>query len=99
MNLHDLPAGFDDPVEALLGFHRRIERQLGTLCQLPGKLEADGVDAQATADAASLLEFFSAAIAIHHADEEELMPMLEMRMADAAERGMQARRTRKYRFQ
>jgi hypothetical protein len=36
---------------------------------------------------------------IHHADEEALMPLLEMRIASAAERGMQARRTRKYRFQ
>jgi hemerythrin-like domain-containing protein len=86
MNLLDLPPGLDDPVVALLGFHRRIERQLATLGQLPGYLEVRGIDAHATADAASILEFFSGPLAIHHADEEELLPMLEMRIANAAER-------------
>jgi len=81
MNLLDLPQGYDDPVAALLGFHRRIERQLSTLVQLPSRLQARGVDSHSTADAASLLAFFSGALAIHHADEEELMPVLEMRSA------------------
>jgi hypothetical protein len=85
MNLLDLPRGYDDPVAALIGFHRRIERQLAALEQLPSNLEARGIDAQSAAHAASILEFFSCALAIHHADEEELMPMLEMR-AGAAER-------------
>jgi hemerythrin-like domain-containing protein len=83
MNLLDLPHGLDDPVAALLGFHRRIERQLAALGQLPSHLEIHGVDARSTADAASILEFFSCALAIHHADEEELMPVLEMRISGA----------------
>ena len=86
MNLLDLPQGYDDPVAALLGFHRRIERQLSALGQLPSNLEAHGIDAHSTAAAAAILEFFSGALAIHHADEEELMPILETRTA-AAERG------------
>jgi hypothetical protein len=86
MNLLDLPQGYDDPVVALLGFHRRIERQLSALGQLPSHLEAHGSDAHSTAAAASILEFFSGALAIHHADEEALMPMLETRISDAVER-------------
>jgi hemerythrin-like domain-containing protein len=86
MNLLDLPVGFDDPIAALLGFHRRIERQLAILGQLPGNLEARGIDAHSTADAAAILDFFSGPLAIHHADEEALMPILEMRIASAAER-------------
>jgi hemerythrin-like domain-containing protein len=86
MNLHDLPPGFDDPVEALLGFHRRIERQLATIGQLPIYLEVRGIDAEASASAATLVAFFSDALEVHHADEEELLPMLEMRMTVQRER-------------
>jgi hemerythrin-like domain-containing protein len=86
MNLLDLPRGCHDPVATLLGFHRRIERQLAALGQLPGNLEARGIDAHSIADAVSILEFFAGPLAIHHADEEELMPMLEARIANAAER-------------
>ena len=86
MNLHDLPPGFDDPVEALLGFHRRIERQLAAIGQLPAHLEMRGTDAEASAAAATLLAFFSDALDLHHADEDELLPMLEARMIDACER-------------
>jgi hemerythrin-like domain-containing protein len=86
MNLHDLPPGFDDPVEALLGFHRRIERQLAAIGLLPTHLEVRGMDAEASAAAATLVAFFSDALEIHHADEDELLPLLEARTAEAAER-------------
>jgi hemerythrin-like domain-containing protein len=83
MNLLDLPHGFDDPVAAMLGFHRRIERQLAALGQLPSHLDEHGIDARSTTDAASILEFFSCALATHHADEEELLPVLETRIHGA----------------
>jgi hemerythrin-like domain-containing protein len=86
MNPHDLPPGFDDPVEALLGFHRRIERALAALGKLPCDLEVNGMDAQSTAAAASIIDFFSSALAIHHADEDELLPMLELRTAQSPQR-------------
>ena len=86
MRIHDLPPGFDDPVEALLGFHRRIERHLGTLGKIATHLEVRGPDAEASAMAATVLDFFTGAIVLHHADEEDLMPILEMRLA-ATEQG------------
>ncbi len=86
MNLHDLPPGFDDPVEALLGFHRRIERQLAAIGLLPTHLEIRGMDAEASASAATLVAFFSGALEIHHADEDALLPMLEARTIEARER-------------
>ena len=86
MNLHDLPPGFDDPVEALLGFHRRIERQLAAFGLLPTQLEIRGADAGTSASAATLVAFFGDAVEIHHADEEELLPMLEVRTLQAPER-------------
>ena len=81
MRLDDLPPGFDDPVDALLGFHRRIERQLATLGRISYHLEMHGLDAEGSAMAARVLEFFTASLAVHHADEESLFPMLEMRVA------------------
>lgn len=86
MNLNDLPPGYDDPLDALLGFHRRIERQLASLGRLPCHLETRGIDAESSAAAAAILAFFSADLALHHADEEQLLPMLDMRIAGAAER-------------
>jgi hemerythrin-like domain-containing protein len=86
MNLHDLPPGFDDPVDALLGFHRRIERQLAALGNLACHLEVHGADAESTASAASIVDFFTSAVVVHHADEEELLPMLEMRIVNPRER-------------
>ncbi len=84
MRLHDLPPGFDDPVEALLGFHRRIERQLAALSRIPGYVESHGVDAECSAMAASALDFFTTALAVHHADEEDLLPLLEARLEAGA---------------
>jgi hemerythrin-like domain-containing protein len=83
MNLLDLAPGLDDPVDALLGFHRRIERQLAALGRLPSDLEMHGVDARSSATAASILDFFSHSLVVHHADEEALLPMLEMRATQA----------------
>lgn len=84
-------AGFsgpvEDPIESLLGFHRRIEKHLGTLGGLPGHLECDGVDARASAAAASVVSFFETSLPLHHADEEsDLLPLLEQRIGMAVER-------------
>lgn len=94
MRLHDLPPGFDDPVDALLGFHRRIERQLATLVRIPGYLETRGMDAEGSAMAAGAIEFFSNSLAVHHADEEDLLPLLEMRVAAEQRDAVGALRTR-----
>jgi len=80
MRIHDLPPGFDDPVDALLGFHRRIERQLAALCALQVAIEARGLDAEGSAVASASLDFFSHSLALHHADEEDLLPLLEQRL-------------------
>jgi len=80
MNLHDLSFGFHDPVDALLGFHRRIERALAGVGSLPARLEAHGIDAETSAAAAAAVTFFSDAIALHHADEGELLALLDARL-------------------
>lgn len=87
MNLHDLPGAIEDPVESLLGFHRRIERQLAALCRLPVHLEVHGVDPGASAAAAAIASFFTSAVPQHHADEErELLPLIDLRLGNTAER-------------
>jgi len=86
MKLDDLPPGFDEPVDALLGFHRRIERQLAALGRLPARIEAGGLDAEASALAGSALEFFTGSIALHHADEEDLLPLLDLRAVSTERR-------------
>jgi hemerythrin-like domain-containing protein len=81
MNLHDLPAGVEDPIDALMLFHRRIERQLASLGRLPAQIEVRGLEPQAVADAGAILACFGAAAVQHHAAEErELLPMLERRI-------------------
>lgn len=94
MRLQDLPPGFDDPVEALLGFHRRIERQLAALGRIPIHLESHGVDAECSALAATALDFFTSAIDLHHADEEDLLPLLEARLAGEPRDEVRALRVR-----
>ncbi|HEX4332795.1 MAG TPA: hemerythrin domain-containing protein [Usitatibacter sp.] len=79
MKLDDLPPGFDEPVDALLGFHRRIERQLAALGRLPAHIESRGMDAESSAFAGAALEFFTESIALHHADEEDLLPLMDAR--------------------
>lgn len=87
MHLRDLPPGLDDPVDGLLAFHRRLERDLASLGRLPMHLECSGMDVAASAAAARLLHGLGAAAALHHAlEEHELMPMLERRIARPAER-------------
>lgn len=86
MNLRDLPA-LDDPIDALFGFHRRLERDLAALGRLPTYLECFGLDVAASAAAAGLLHGLGAAAALHHAQEEhELMPLLQRRIACPGER-------------
>jgi hemerythrin-like domain-containing protein len=94
MRLHDLPPGFDDPVDALLGFHRRIERQLAALSRIPAHLDSRGVDAECSAMAAGALDFFTSALSLHHCDEEDLLPLLEMRLANEERDDIRALRAR-----
>jgi pyridoxamine 5'-phosphate oxidase len=84
--LFDTPAGFDDPLEMLLGCHRRIERQLETLRRLGEHLDRKGVDADASGAAQAVLNYFGRAAAHHHQDEEaDLLPLLEARISEAGE--------------
>ena len=85
--LFHAPAGFDDPLEMLLGCHRRIERQLETLKGLRAHVAAKGVDAEASVAAQSLLRYFMKAAMSHHEDEEDdLFPLLERRIDDPVEK-------------
>jgi hemerythrin-like domain-containing protein len=85
--LFDTPAGFDDPLEMLLGCHRRIERQLETLKRLRTHVGSRGVDAEASSAAQAILKYFLGAAPNHHADEElDLFPLLEQRITDPGER-------------
>lgn len=80
------PAGFDDPLEMLLGCHRRIEKQLETLKRLRAHLDTKGIDAEASAAAEAVLRYFRKAAVDHHADEEQdVFPLIEQRIAEADE--------------
>jgi pyridoxamine 5'-phosphate oxidase len=51
-------------------------------------LEVFGIDAVASASAGSILQFFSQALPLHHADEErDLLPMIKQRAAGRGELG------------
>ena len=77
----------DDPVERLLGFHRRIERNLALLGRLPAHIELNGMDADASAMAAAILDCFGPEMARHMDDEErDLLPLLERRVVLPRER-------------
>lgn len=85
--LFETPAGFDDPLEMLLGCHRRIERQLETLKRLRLHLEERGVDPEASTAAQSILKYFAKSALNHHDDEEkDVFPLLEARVADPGEK-------------
>jgi hypothetical protein len=87
MTLRDAPTDIVHPIESLLGFHRRIERHLAALCRLPVHIEVNGLDVQVSATAASIVEFFSVALPLHHADEEhDLLPLLDQRILAGPER-------------
>ena len=86
-HLFDAPAGFDEPLEMLLGCHRRIEKQLETLKRLRAHLDTRAVDAEATLAAQNVLRYFTSAASNHHADEElDLFPLLESRIDDPGEK-------------
>lgn len=86
-HLFDAPAGFDDPLEMLLGCHRRIERQLEALKRLRAHMASKGVDAEASTAAQSLLRYFTKAATSHHEDEEhDLFPLLDKRIDDPGDR-------------
>ncbi len=86
LSLFDTPAGFDDPLEMLVGCHRRIEKQLQTMKRLREHLQSKGVDAEATSAAEAILRYFGTAAVHHHEDEEkDLFPLLERRIDDAQE--------------
>jgi hemerythrin-like domain-containing protein len=86
-HLFEAPAGFDEPLEMLLGCHRRIEKQLETLKRLRTYLDGHAVDAEASLAAQNVLRYFTSAALNHHADEEEdLFPLLEARIDDGGEK-------------
>ena len=67
-----------DPFEALLSFHRRMERQLASLAALPAVIDAYGMNPEACATAAILLHCFDTECARRHSQQErELWPALE----------------------
>jgi len=66
----DTPAGFDDPVAMWMGCHRRIEKQLKTLSKLCAHVAGEGVDAEASSAAQSILRYFEKSGAHHHEDED-----------------------------
>lgn len=79
-------AGFDDPLETLLGCHRRIQKQLALLRSLANDVRQHGASAEASSAALALLEYFSRAAVHHHMDEErDLFPLLESRITDPGE--------------
>ena len=86
-HLFETPAGFDEPLEMLLGCHRRIEKQLETLKRLRSHLATRPVDAEASIAAQNVLRYFTSAALNHHADEEQdLFPLLDSRIDDAGEK-------------
>src|SRR5947209_3824466 len=86
-HLFDAPAGYDEPLEMLLGCHRRIEKQLDTLKRLRTYLDGHAVDAEASLAAQNVLRYFTSAALNHHADEEQdLFPLLESRIDDGGEK-------------
>jgi pyridoxamine 5'-phosphate oxidase len=82
MNLYDLPPGYDDPVDWLLGFHRRMERQLAALGRLHAELDAYGIGPHAARTAQGILECLGHGARLHHADEEhDLLPLVDRRLS------------------
>lgn len=86
MNLHDAPAGFDDPIGMWMGCHRRIEKQLKTLSKLPSHLADKGMDAEASNAAQAIIRYFEKAASHHHEDEDlDLFPLLDKRITDGGD--------------
>jgi len=69
--------GFDHPVGLLTDCHRRVERFLGVLVELGGKLEGSQLDESQRQSLSTALRYFREAAPKHTADEEEsLFPRL-----------------------
>lgn len=85
MNLIDLPQDADDSLQSLLGFHRRIERQLAELARLAARLDVEDIDVPAMAMAESLLAFFGDALGLHHDDEDDVVAIVLARARKSAE--------------
>jgi pyridoxamine 5'-phosphate oxidase len=70
--------GFDQPLAVLKHCHDKIRKQLSTLQNLLDYLPQHGATPEAKQAAGAVLQYFSKAAHLHHADEEEnLMPMLQ----------------------
>ena len=70
--------GFDQPIAVLKHCHDRIRKQIQTLHKLAAHLPDHGADEQAQHAAQAVIQYFSKAAHLHHADEEQdLMPMLQ----------------------
>lgn len=68
---------FSDPLGLLAACHQRILGFCELLQRLGPWIEANGIDADATDGARSVLRYFSTAAPLHHDDEElDLFPML-----------------------
>jgi pyridoxamine 5'-phosphate oxidase len=70
--------GFDQPLAVLKHCHDKIRKQLSTLQNLLDYLPQHGATPEAKQAASAVLQYFSKAAHLHHADEEQnLMPMLQ----------------------
>jgi hemerythrin-like domain-containing protein len=70
-------SGFDDPIGMLKDCHRRVERFLRILCQVVGRAQGRGLDAEESAAVMTALQYFRTGGLRHTADEEEsLFPRL-----------------------
>lgn len=69
-------------LDALDQTHRQMMQTLATLKILVGRLEEQGIDAVARAEARRICAFFSGTARQHHADEETLVFPALMRSAD-----------------
>jgi pyridoxamine 5'-phosphate oxidase len=77
-SLFSTAPGFDQPLAVLKHCHDKIRKQLSTLQNLLDYLPQHGATPEAKQAAGAVLQYFSKAAHLHHADEEEnLMPMLQ----------------------
>lgn len=82
--------GMETPLEMLEACHERLQAQLGTLARLAAWLPEHGADAQARQAAANVMRYFDLAAVNHHLDEEEdLFPVLRVRVDDARRGALQ----------
>jgi hypothetical protein len=81
MDLMDMPAALTEPLDELASFHRRAERHLASFAALALHLERNAVDSRSSATATGLIAFFSTGMSLHHADERDLLVLVEARVA------------------